>query len=97
MITKILEIIVDEGITSKREIAKQVGVQIETLDDMIDLLCKRGYLRISDQKCTQSTSCSGCTLADSCGSTDRLGRVLFITEKGEQYVKSRRIANNDKE
>ncbi|TFG30221.1 winged helix-turn-helix domain-containing protein [Candidatus Thorarchaeota archaeon] len=94
MIDKILEIIVDEGITSKREIARQVGVQIETLDYMLELLCQRGYLRISDQNCAQGTSCSGCSMAESCGSTDRLGRVLFITEKGRRYVKARRKHND---
>ncbi|MBN2231089.1 MAG: hypothetical protein JW779_16005 [Candidatus Thorarchaeota archaeon] len=86
MISKILELIVKGRMTDKREIARQVGVQIETLDDIIDLLCQRGYLRVDVQSCSGNPSCSGCNLADSCGSTDKLGRKLFVTEKGRQYV-----------
>lgn len=90
MSEKVLELIVERGIVDKREIARQAGVQIETLDDIIDLLCQRGYLRLSDTSCTESPSCKGCNLADSCGSSDKLGRALFVTQKGRQYVKSRR-------
>ena len=86
MIRKVLELIIEEGITNKREITKRVGVQIETLDDIIDLLCQRGYLRVDDQSCNSNLTCSGCSLADSCGSTDKLGRKLFVTEKGRAYV-----------
>ena len=90
MISQVLELIVDGRIVDKREIARQAGVQLETLDDVIDLLCQRGYLRLSEESCTEGPSCSGCSTADSCGSTDKLGKALFVTEKGKQYVKSRR-------
>ena len=90
MIGKILELIVVGRIVDKRDIAHQAGVQEETLDDIIDLLCQRGYLRLSDGSCAESPSCSGCNAADSCGSTDKLGKALFVTEKGRQYVNSRR-------
>ena len=90
MIGQVLELIVDGGIVNKREIARQAGVQVETLDDVIDLLCQRGYLRLSENSCTESPTCSGCSTADSCGSTDKLGKALFVTDKGRQYVKSRR-------
>ncbi|MGY5880900.1 MAG: hypothetical protein RTV31_11655 [Candidatus Thorarchaeota archaeon] len=90
MIGKVLELIVDGRIVDKREIARQVGVQVETLDDVIDLLCQRGYMRLSENSCTESPSCSGCSVENSCGSTDKLGKALFVTDKGRQYVKSRR-------
>ncbi|MHA1138297.1 MAG: hypothetical protein ACTSSE_17595 [Candidatus Thorarchaeota archaeon] len=89
MIGQVLELIVEGRISDKREIARQAGVQVETLDDVIDLLCQRGYLRMSEGSCVESPSCSGCSVADSCGSTDKLGKALFVTEKGKQYVKSR--------
>ncbi len=95
MIDRILELIVEERIVDKREIARQVGIQVETLDDLIDLLCQRGYLRVGEQSCSEDMHCSGCSLADSCGSTDKLGRVLFVTEKAEQYVKARRERGNE--
>jgi hypothetical protein len=90
MFEQVLEIIVENGIVDKREIARRVGVQIETLDDVIDLLCKRGYLRENEGSCSESPSCSGCNQAESCGSSDRLGRALFVTEKGKQFVRVRR-------
>lgn len=90
MIDQILELIVESRITDKREIAKHVGVQLETLDDVIDLLCRRGYLRTGQQNCTQSSHCSGCSMVDSCGSIDRYGIVLFITDKAKKYLQARR-------
>ncbi len=90
MIEHVLELIVEGGLVDKREIAQQAGVQIETLDDMINLLCNRGYLRVDEQSCSDSPSCSSCNLADSCGSTDKLGKAIFVTDKGRQYAKSRR-------
>ena len=90
MSERVLEIIVERGLVDKQEIAREAGVQSETLEDIIDLLCNRGYMRIDEQSCTESPSCSGCSVADSCGSTDKLGRAIFVTDKGRQYIKSRR-------
>jgi hypothetical protein len=90
MIEQILELIVDGRIVDKKEIAREVGIQEETLNDMIDLLCQRGYLRVGEQHCGEDMHCSGCSLADTCGSTDKFGRVLYVTEKARQYLKARR-------
>ncbi len=90
MIEQVLDLIVESKIADKRELARQVGVQVETLDDIIDLLCQRGYLREEEGSCNESSSCSGCNLEESCGSSDRLGRALFVTEKGKQFVRIRR-------
>jgi len=90
VIERVLELIVEGGLVDKREIAQQAGVQIETLEDMINLLCNRGYMRIDEQSCSESPACSGCSIADSCGTTDKLGKAIFVTDKGRQYVKSMR-------
>ena len=90
MIEQVLELIVESGIVDKRELARLVGVQIETLDDIIDLLCQRGYLRENEESCTESPSCSNCGQVESCGSADKLGRALFVTEKGKQFVRFRK-------
>ena len=95
MSERVLELIVERGLVDKQEIAREAGVQSETLEDIIDLLCNRGYMRIDEQSCTESPSCSGCSVADSCGSTDKLGRAIFVTDKGRRYVKSRRAKNNE--
>jgi predicted transcriptional regulator len=90
VIEEVLELIVDGKIVDKREIALEAGIQIETLDHVIDLLCQNGYLRLSEMTCQESPSCAGCSHADSCKSSDKLGRALFVTEKGKQFVKARR-------
>lgn len=90
MIEEVLELIVEERIVDKREIALRLGIQIETLDHIIDLLCQRGYLRLSEMECAENPSCSGCSQAESCGSADKLGRTLFVTEKGKDFVRVRR-------
>jgi hypothetical protein len=90
VIGRVLELIVDGRIVDKRELARQARVRVETLDDVIDLLCQRGYLRLHEESCVEGPSCSGCSHADSCGSSDKLGKALFVTEKGKQYVKSMR-------
>jgi len=90
VIEQVLDLIVESKIADKRELARQVGVQVETLDDIIDLLCQRGYLSEEEGSCHASSSCSGCSLEESCGSSDRLGRALFVTEKGKQFVRIRR-------
>ena len=95
MSERVLELIVEGGLVDKREIAQQAGIQTETLEDIIDLLCNRGYMRIDEQSCSESPSCTGCSLADSCGTTDKLGKAIFVTDKGRQYVKSRRAKNNE--
>jgi hypothetical protein len=93
MSEKVLKLIVESKIVNKKEIARLAGIQLETLDDIIDLLCQRGYLRVNETSCTEHTSCSGCSMADTCTSSDKLGRALYVTEKGRQYVKSRRDKN----
>jgi hypothetical protein len=90
VIEEVLELIVEERIVDKREIALRLGIQVETLDHIIDLLCQRGYLRLSEMTCAESPSCSGCSQAESCGSADKLGRALFVTEKGRNLVRARR-------
>jgi len=90
VIEQILELIVENRIVDKRELAKQMGIQVETLDDVIDLLCQRGYLREDKGSCDESPSCSGCSQAESCGSSDILGRALFVTDKGRKFVEKRR-------
>ncbi len=95
MSERVLELIVEGGLVDKREIAQQAGVQTETLDDIIDLLCNRGYMRMDEQSCSESPSCSGCSVADSCGSTDKLGKAIFVTDKGRQYIKSRRAKHSE--
>ena len=96
MITdEVLELIVEGGLVNKKGIAGQIGIQVETLNHIIDLLCQRGYLKTSGQSCSEGMTCSGCPLSESCGSTDKYGRVLVVTEKGKKYIERRRTKKNE--
>lgn len=90
MIERVLELIVVSRIVNRNDLAREVGVQVETLDHIIELLCQRGYLREEEPSCNENPSCSGCSLEESCGTSDRLGKALFVTEKGKQFVRMRR-------
>lgn len=90
MIERVLELIVESRIANKNELSREVGIQVGTLDHIIELLCQQGYLREEEGSCNESPSCSGCSMEESCGTSDRLGKALFVTEKGRQFVRLRR-------
>ena len=87
LIKKILQLIVTEGILDKNQIARRVGMQIETLDDIIPLLVERGYLRMEENGCDIESSCSGCHNADTCDVITKVGQAFYVTEKGKAYAR----------
>jgi DeoR/GlpR family transcriptional regulator of sugar metabolism len=87
MIREILHIILNEGLTSTSEIAEKVGIQEETLKDILQLLQRRGYLRRSECTEEQLTPCSHCPSSGSCIKTAEKGQTFIITEKGKQIAK----------
>lgn len=86
MIRKILKIIISRGMLDKNQIAREVGIQVETLDDIIRLLVERGYLRREINGCEMASSCSGCHNASGCNMVTQTGQVLYVTEKGKTYA-----------
>ncbi len=86
MLKKILELIVNDGILYKREMAERVGVQTETLDDMLKILLERGYLRLSECGTSEKVICSSCPSAGSCN-TEVLGQAYYVTAVGKRYAK----------
>ena len=86
MIKRVLQLIVSEGILDKHQIARRVGMQVETLDDIIRLLVDRGYLRMETDGCDVETSCSGCHSSAGCDMITSTGQVFYITEKGKAYA-----------
>lgn len=86
MLKKILQLLVTDGILYKREMAKRVGVQTETLDDMLRILLDRGYLRLSECETSEKVVCSSCPSAGSCN-TAVSGQAYYVTAKGKSYAK----------
>jgi len=88
VIKKVLQLIVAEGILDKKQIARQVGMQVETLDDIIRLLVERGYLRMESDGCEVESSCSGCHSSAGCDMVTSTGQAFYVTEKGRAYASS---------
>ncbi|MFX1483522.1 MAG: hypothetical protein ACFFCP_10060 [Promethearchaeota archaeon] len=86
MIKRILQLIIQNGILDKKEIARQAGIQVETLDDIIRLLLQRGYLRTEVNNCQKSDMCEGCHFSSDCESMTSSGQAYFITDKGKAYA-----------
>lgn len=86
MIKRVLQLIVTEGILDKKEIARRVGMQVETLDDIIRLLIVRDFLRTEVDGCVESSACSGCHSSAGCDMTNSIGQAFFVTEKGKAYA-----------
>ncbi|MFX1560875.1 MAG: FeoC-like transcriptional regulator [Promethearchaeota archaeon] len=87
MIKKVLQLIIAEGILDKNQIARQVGIQVETLEDIIRLLVQRGYLRMEENGCDVESSCSGCHHSAGCDMVTRTGQVFYVTDRGKAYAR----------
>ena len=88
MLKKILQIMLQENVISKAELAKSVGVQPETLEDMLKMLLDRGLLRLGE--CVEATGihCAGCPEAVGCQPDGTSGKSYYVTEKGRKYAAS---------
>ena len=90
MIKEILQLIVSEGILDKNQIARRVGMQVETLDDIIRLLVERGFLRMEQNGCDVESSCSGCHSSAGCETITDTGQAFFVTDRGKAYASMNR-------
>jgi hypothetical protein len=88
MIKRVLQLIVREGILDKNQIARQVGMQVETLDDIIRLLVERGYLRMETNGCDVESSCSGCHSSAGCDTITSTGQAFYVTDRGKAYART---------
>ncbi len=86
MIRKVLQLIVSEGILDKNQIARRVGVQVETLDDIIRLLVDRGLLRVEENNCEVEPSCTGCHSTANCDKSISSSKAFYVTERGRKYA-----------
>ena len=83
MLKRLLSILGQSGSFSKADLARQLGVGEETLEQMIAQLVSLGYLRVVNRAC--DGACGGCALASSCGLRGS-ERLWMLTEKGARQV-----------
>ena len=86
MIRRLLKAMLEPGALSKRELAKVVGVQPETLDDIIRLLVQRGFLEPEGDACEVSESCGNCDSKGACEVMIEYS-TYRITERGINYAR----------
>ncbi len=84
---ELLKMIMHEGVHTKQQIAEKLGVEIEALDHMIELLLRKGLLRSSECDVVDTSHCSRCPVEPSCGKP-AYGEAYYLTEKGKRYAKS---------
>ncbi len=82
MLQKLLELVAKGGVHSYTELAQELGVSRELLEQMIENLARMGYLRPVAGDC--QGRCSDCPLAETCA-IGGPARVWTLTEKG-QYL-----------
>jgi predicted transcriptional regulator len=88
MLKKILQAMLHSNIINKPELARRVGVQPETLEDMLKMLLDRGLLRLGDCEEITSDHCAGCPSSAGCHPDESTNKSYYVTDKGRKYAKS---------
>ncbi len=86
MLKEILQSILTGHLKSKQELAQELGIQPETLEDMLHLLTERGMLRIMECDEHPQAACSHCPMADGGCSSNTAGEAYYVTERGRHYA-----------
>ena len=86
MLKEIIQQIMSGSMTSKNQIAESLGIQIETLEDMLQLLINKGMLRVSECEQIDQVKCASCPIAESSCNGDVLGQAYYVTERGKRYA-----------
>ncbi len=86
MLKEILQCMLSDGLTSKKQIAEKIGVQPETLDDMLRLLVKRGMLKVSECEPVEQPKCASCPISESGCTSDIWGQAYYVTDRGRRYA-----------
>jgi predicted ArsR family transcriptional regulator len=82
MLDRLLSLVSQGGVHSYADLARQLDVTEELLEQMLQDLARMGYLRSVAEGC--EAQCAGCPLAETCavgGPT----RVWTLTEKGGSF------------
>jgi len=82
MLERLLSLVGQGGVHSYADLARQLDVSEELLEQMLQDLARMGYLRPVADGC--EAQCAGCSMAETCtigGPT----RVWALTEKGDSF------------
>ncbi|MHA1939087.1 MAG: FeoC-like transcriptional regulator, partial [Candidatus Thorarchaeota archaeon] len=80
------QVMIQANVIRKPELARRVGVQPETLEDMLNMLLERGLLRLGNCEETGSDYCGGCPSSAGCHPSDSEQKSYYVTEKGKKYA-----------
>lgn len=81
----ILRIISRDGYISRTQLAKELNVFKEIIDEGINQLLKMGYLLEDDTGEGCSTFCTKCPYAKNC--SKEIVKVFRISDKGNRFLK----------
>lgn len=84
MLRDILKIINRTGYISRSQLAGELNVSREIVDEEIDQLLRMGYLLEADTGEDCSTSCNKCPFAKNCGK--RIVKTFKISAKGGRFL-----------
>lgn len=90
MIGQVLEIMMSEQLMTTQDIAREVGIQPETLSDVIELLVRRGLVEEVGPSCEMNEHCGSCPSASSCSMSQSSGKQWRVTKRGEMFVRKTR-------
>ncbi|MCF2137930.1 MAG: FeoC-like transcriptional regulator [Candidatus Thorarchaeota archaeon] len=90
MIGTILKTMMEDRIITTRDLAQEVGVQPETLGDILVLLVRRGLIEEVATSCDIGSTCKSCPMYAACTRNQREGRTFKITKRGVQHVRKTR-------
>jgi predicted ArsR family transcriptional regulator len=79
MLDRLLSLVGQGGVHSYTDLARQLDVTEELLEQMLQDLARMGYLRRVGTDCEEN--CKGCPLSSLCA-VGRSGQVWALTERG---------------
>ena len=81
MLHKLIRAIAEGQARSLGDLAKQLGVSVGLIEQMLEDLVRQGYLRLTSMEC--ASGCAGCPSASACTLTQPV-KTWVLTEKGHE-------------
>lgn len=88
MLKRVLQVMLQANVIDKPELARRVGIQVETLEDMLKMLLERGLLKVGDCEEVKGDHCAGCPSSTGCAPSDNESKSYYVTAKGKKYAMS---------
>ncbi len=85
MLRGILRIISRDGFLSRTNLARELNIPKEIIDEGINQLLQTGYLSKVNTGVDCATSCANCSYGKNCGK--EIIKAYRISDKGNKYLK----------